>query len=187
MALAGRSSGKGSGRDAGGPVSSEVWVSDNRATNHITSNVRNVYDWIDIPSGKERVMIANGKAMRVIGLGSLNLIMHSKTDLGVKRTGVYVTQGIRFNLFSLDDAQSRQPITHDKDGVHLCDHLLIFPLDDIGSCLYATRLNPIPSTGTTAVPSVSGVPTPPPPTAQESTLSSFSPPLLLESPTPPLA
>ncbi|CAM9841553.1 unnamed protein product, partial [Laminaria digitata] len=56
-----------------GPEGSEVWVSDNRATNHITSDDRNVYDRIDVPPGKEYVLIGNGRGMRVKGVGSHNL------------------------------------------------------------------------------------------------------------------
>ncbi|CAN0279287.1 unnamed protein product, partial [Laminaria digitata] len=104
-----------------GPEGSEVGVSDNGATNHIISDARNVYDWIDVPPGKEYVLIGNGRGMRVRGVGSLNLKMHSKTGFNVKLTGVYVTEGIGFNLFSLHDAQARQTITVYKDGVHLFD------------------------------------------------------------------
>ncbi|CAN0289655.1 unnamed protein product, partial [Laminaria digitata] len=98
-----------------GPEGSEVWVSDNGAMNLITSDPRNVYDWIDVPPGEEYVLIGNGRRMRVRGVGSLNLKMHSKTDFNVKLTGVYVTEGIGFNLFSLHDAQSRQTLTLDRD------------------------------------------------------------------------
>ena len=38
--------------------------------------------------------------MRVMGVGSLNLTMHSTTDLNVKLTQVYVTERIR-STFSL--------------------------------------------------------------------------------------
>ncbi|CAN0594067.1 unnamed protein product, partial [Laminaria digitata] len=55
------------------PQGSEVWVSDNGATTHIPSDARNVYDWIDIPPGKEHVLIGTGRGMRVTGVGSLNL------------------------------------------------------------------------------------------------------------------
>ncbi|CAN0463970.1 unnamed protein product, partial [Laminaria digitata] len=103
------------------PEGSEVWVSDNGATNHITSDARNFYGWIDVPPGKEHALIGNGRGMRVKGVGSLHLKMQSKTDFNVKLTGVYVTEGIGFNLFSLHDAQARQTITLDKDGVHLFD------------------------------------------------------------------
>ena len=87
-------------------------------------------------------MIGDGKAMRVIGVGVLNLRMHLKTDLDVKLTGVYVTEGIRFNLFSLHQARARQTIILDKEGAHLFDRQLAFPRDEIESCLYATRLDP---------------------------------------------
>ena len=34
------------------------------------------YDWVEIPPGKERVLIGDGNAMRVTGAGSLNFKMH---------------------------------------------------------------------------------------------------------------
>ena len=37
--------------------------------------MRNVYDWVEIPPGKEHVVIESGKRMRVVGVGSLNLQM----------------------------------------------------------------------------------------------------------------
>ena len=154
--LAGQSHREDVGGRVVGPEGSEVWVSDNGATNHITSDARNVYDWIDVPPGKEYVLIGNGKGMKVKGVGSLNLKMHSKTDFNVKLTGVYVTEGIGFNLFSLHDAQARQTITLDKEGVHLFDHRLTFPRDSIGSSLHATRMAPTPTADLTAVPALSG-------------------------------
>ncbi|CAN0470993.1 unnamed protein product, partial [Laminaria digitata] len=45
---------------------------DNGATNHITNDARNVYNWVEIP-GKEKVLIGNGKGTRVIGVGSLKV------------------------------------------------------------------------------------------------------------------
>ena len=48
-----------------GPPGSELWVSDNGATNHVTSDPSNVYVWVEIPPGKEKVLIGSGKEMRV--------------------------------------------------------------------------------------------------------------------------
>ena len=165
LALASQNHDRVSGRDTEGPAGGELWVSDNGATNHITSDARNVYDWVEIPPEKRKVMIGDGKAMRVIGVSSLNLGMHSKTDFVVKLTGVYVTEGIGFNLFSLHQAQARQTIILDKEGAHLCDTQLTFSRDEIGPCLYATRLDPTPTAGLTAVPAFSGVHPPPPPSS----------------------
>ena len=133
-----------------GPAGSGVWVSDNWATNHITSSSRNMYDCVEIPRGKEQVLLGDGKAMRVLGVGSLNLKMHSKTDFNVKLSDVYVTEGIRFNLFLLHDAQARQSITLDKDRATSFDNHLSFPRDATGSNLCATRMNLTPTTGLTA-------------------------------------
>ena len=110
-----------------------------------------------MPPEKQKVMIGDGKAMRVIGVGSLNLKMHSKTDFDVQLTGVYVIEGIGVTLFSLHQPQARQTIILDKEGAHLFDRLLTFPRDEIGSRLYATRLNLTPTAGLTAVPSFPGV------------------------------
>ncbi|CAM9960663.1 unnamed protein product, partial [Laminaria digitata] len=66
------------------PSGIEIWVSDNEATNHITNVSRHLGDWVAIPAGKDKVLIGNRKGMRVIGVGSLNLRMHSKPDFNVK-------------------------------------------------------------------------------------------------------
>ena len=105
-----------------------------------------------------------------MGVGSLNLTMHSNAYFNVKLTKVYVTEWIGFNLLSLHDVQARQTITLDKDGAHLFDKRLTFPRDATGSSLYATRMDPTPTVGLTAVPVLSsdssvvpcGVKPPPP-------------------------
>ena len=92
----------------------------------------------------------------------------------MKLTGVYVTEGIGFNLFSLHQAQAREITILDNEGAHLFDKQLNFP--EIGSCLYATRLDPTPTAGLTALPASSGVHpplcllvfTPPPPPCSQS-------------------
>ena len=166
MALAGQGGVGGAESRSTGPSGSELWVSENGATNHVTSDPRNVYDWVEIPPGKEKVLIGRGKEMRVRGVGSLDLNMPAATDFNVKLIGVHVTGGIGFNTFSLHDAQSRQTITLDNDGVHLfhkqltfspCEkdvvrHLfnkqLTFPPSKAGSYLYATRFPPTPTSKT---------------------------------------
>ena len=130
-------------------------MSENGASNNITSDPTNVYDLEGIPPGKEKVLIGDGKEMREMGVGSFNLTMHSTTDFDVNLTLVYVTEGIGFNLFSLHDVQARQIITLDKEGVHLFDNRLTFPRDGTGSCLYVTRMHPTPTIGLTAVPALS--------------------------------
>ena len=80
--------------------------------------------------------------MRVKGVGSLDLKMHSKTDIKFKLTGVYVTDGIGFNLFSIHDAQAMQTITLDEEGVHQFIIRLPFPRNEIGSSSHATRMDP---------------------------------------------
>lgn len=51
-------------------------ASDNGAANHVTSDPRFVYDWVEIPPGKEKVLIGDGKEVKVIGLGSPNPTLH---------------------------------------------------------------------------------------------------------------
>ena len=46
LALASQTHDRVSSRDAEGPAGGEFWVSDNGATNHITSDACNVYDWV---------------------------------------------------------------------------------------------------------------------------------------------
>ena len=43
-----------------GPRGSELCVSDNGATNHITDDRHNKYGWVAIPPGKEKVLIGDG-------------------------------------------------------------------------------------------------------------------------------
>ena len=72
-----------------------------------------------------------------------------------------MTEGIGFNLVSLHQTQARQTIILDKEGAHLFDRQLALPRNEIESCLYATRLDPTPTSGLTAVPAFSGVQPPP--------------------------
>lgn len=80
MALASQSHGRDSGRGTEGPAGRDYWVFDNGATNRITRDARNVYAWVDIPPEKRKFMVDDGKAMRVIVVGRLNLRIHSKTS-----------------------------------------------------------------------------------------------------------
>ena len=74
--------------DVLGPTGSLVLVFPHRATNHTTSDPRNVYDRIDIPSGKEIGLVGNAKAITIKGIDSFSLKMHSKTDLNIILAGV---------------------------------------------------------------------------------------------------
>ena len=76
-----------------------MWVSDNGATNHVTSDPRFVYDSVEIPPGQDKVLIGDEKEMNVIGIRSLNLKLHSKTDFNEKLTIVDVTEDIQYKLF----------------------------------------------------------------------------------------
>lgn len=128
LALTGQSSGKGGGRDAGGPAGSKLPVSENAATNHITTV-------------GTLAMFTTGYALPPGRKGDNREWQGNASDWGrqcqpkdyVKVTGAYVTQGKGFNLFSLHGTQSRLTITLDKDGARLIDHRLTFPGDDIGS------------------------------------------------------
>ena len=140
-----------------------MWLSDDGATNHVTSDPWFVYDWVEIPPGKEKVSIGDEKEMNEIGIGSLNLKLHSKTGSNVTLLRVYVTEGIQYNMFSLHEAQGRRRIIMDEDSVHLCDNRLTFLRDSVGSRLYATRMDPTdpnPTAELTPVPAMSGVPSP---------------------------
>ena len=50
-----------------GPPGGELWVSDNGATDHITSDPTNVYDWVDIPPGKERYQLEAERRCGYVG------------------------------------------------------------------------------------------------------------------------
>lgn len=59
------------------------------ATNHITNDLRNVHDRVAISPGKERLMIDNGKEMRLTGVGSFNLKVHTNNNYNVNFTERY--------------------------------------------------------------------------------------------------
>ena len=124
-----------------GPAGSELRVSNNGVTNHSTGDSRNVYDWVEIPRGKYHGLIGSGKNMRVVGVGSHTLQTHGATDINMKLPDVHVTEGLGFIHFSVHDGQSRETITSDQFY-----NSLIFPRDETGCHLYATRLDPTPQT-----------------------------------------
>ena len=123
-----------------GPAGRELRVSDIAATNRITVDSRNVYDWVEIPRGKYYGLIGSGKDMRV-GVGSQHLQKRGTTDFNVKLLGVHVTEGLGFIHFSVHDGQSRETITSDE--FYNC---LTLPRDETGSYLYGTRLDLTPQT-----------------------------------------
>ena len=55
-----------------GPQGSGLWMSDNGAMNHVTSDTSNVHYWVQIPLGKEKVLIGSGKVMGARRVGSAN-------------------------------------------------------------------------------------------------------------------
>ena len=130
-----------------GPAGSGLRVSDNGVTNHTTGD-RNVYDWVEIPRGKDNGLIGCGKNMRVVGVGRHNLQTHGATDFNAKLPGVKVTEGVGFIHFFVHDGQSRETITSD-----LFYDCFTFPRDETGSYLHATRLDPTPQT-LAAVPTI---------------------------------
>ena len=123
------------------PAGSELRVSDNEVTIHITGDSRNVYDWVEIPRGIDHGLIGCGTNMRMVGVGSHNLQTHGATDFNVKLPGVHVPEGLGFIHFSIHDGHSRETIT--SDHLYNC---LTLPRDETGSHLYATRLDPTPQT-----------------------------------------
>ena len=166
MVLAGQLGVGGAESRRTGPPGIELWVSDSRGTNHVTTDPsNNVYGWVEIPPGEETVVIGSGKKMRLRGLRSINPNMHAATDVNVNLACVILTHGIGLNKFPAHNAQARQTTTLDKDGVHLLNKQLTFPRSEIGSYLYAARIDPTsnPKTAFTAVPVISGSGLSPPP------------------------
>ena len=64
------------------------------------------------------MLIEDDRAMRVLGVCSLDVKMHSKTDSNVKLREANVTDGIGFNLVPLHDVQGRQIVTVSTRMVH---------------------------------------------------------------------
>ena len=64
------------------------------------------------------MLIGDDRAVRVLGVCSLDVKMHSKTDCDVKLPEVNVTEGIGFNLVPLHDAEARHIVTLSTRMVH---------------------------------------------------------------------
>ncbi|CAN0426647.1 unnamed protein product, partial [Scytosiphon promiscuus] len=115
---------------------------DSGASDHMTGDSEHVFNREAPSKGKEWVMVGDGRAMKVLWVGSLNLNMHGNTDVGVHLPRVYVVDGLAVNLFSLHAIQVKHPVTLDSAGVHLFGGTITFPRGDTGSFLRATRLSP---------------------------------------------
>ena len=92
-----------------GPAGSQLQVSDNGVTNHITGDSRNVCDWVEFPRGKDHGLIGSGKNMRVVGVGSHSLQTHGATDFNVNLPGVHVTCLLYTSPSPRDGLLSRMP------------------------------------------------------------------------------
>ena len=55
MALAGQFGVGSAGKRIVEPPGSELWISDNGATNHITNDSQHIYDWVEIPPAKAKI------------------------------------------------------------------------------------------------------------------------------------
>ena len=64
------------------------------------------------------MLIGDGRAMRVLGVCSLDVKMNSKADFNVKLREVNVTEGIGSNLVQLHDVHGRQIVTVSTRMVH---------------------------------------------------------------------
>ncbi|CAN0320397.1 unnamed protein product, partial [Laminaria digitata] len=80
---------------------------DSGASDHMTGNAEHVFNR-EAPSKQQQwVMIGDGRAMKVLCVGSLNLELHGDTDVGVQLPRVYVVDGLAINLYSLHAVQAK--------------------------------------------------------------------------------
>ena len=68
-----------------------------------------------------------------------NYILHSIEDVVVTLNNVAHVPGLRLKLFSLHAVGKQQAVTIDPVGVHVMPGRLVFPRNDVGSQLPATR------------------------------------------------
>lgn len=87
---------------------------------------------------QEWVTIGDGRAMKVLCVGSLKL--HGDTGIRVHLPRVHVVDGLAINISSLDAVQVKHPITLDSAGVHLYGGNIAFPREDKSSFLRTARL-----------------------------------------------
>ena len=120
----------------------DVWMCDSGASDHMTRNAEHVLNRQAPSKQQQWVMIGDGRAMKVLRVGSLNLELHGDTDVGVQLPRVYVEDGLAINLLSLHTIQAKHPITLESKGVHIFGGEITFPCGDSGSFLRATRLSP---------------------------------------------
>ena len=122
-------------------------ITDNGVINMFTGDSRNLFNLKFAPFGRECAQIGNDDFLRVLCVGSLNLVFHMETPAGesdfhVQLPEVYVLNGLSFSLLSLHHAQCKQHIVLNNAGVHLFDGRRVFPRGVNGSSLSATRLPP---------------------------------------------
>ena len=119
----------------------------NESTNMFTGKSRNLFNQKPAHVGRECVQIGNGDFLRVLCVGSLNLVFHMNTPAGesdfhVNSSEVYVLDVLSFTLFSLYHAQRKQHIVLNNARVYLFDGRLGFLHGVNDSSLSATRLSP---------------------------------------------
>ncbi|CAM9485197.1 unnamed protein product, partial [Hapterophycus canaliculatus] len=94
----------------------ELWISDSGSTYHPTGDPRLMYDMRGISPEERRIAIGDGRALNVIGMGSLGLILHAKTEFPITVKNVILVERMHFNLFSLHCGQDTQTMILDREG-----------------------------------------------------------------------
>ncbi|CAM9930784.1 unnamed protein product, partial [Hapterophycus canaliculatus] len=94
----------------------ELWISDSGSTYHTTGDPRLMYDMRKITPEESRIAIGDGRAFSVIGMGSLDLILHAKREFPITLKNVISVERMHFNLFPLHCGQETPTIILDRDG-----------------------------------------------------------------------
>ena len=133
------------------PPGSELVLADSGASATYINGDTHLFDALrgeDIPLHQRFVQVGSGQLLRVVARGSLILEFHQwnasgeRHDVRVLLRDVSAVEGMNFNLLSLHALSSFMDITINALGVRLPPLGLLFPRNDSGSSLYATRLPP---------------------------------------------
>ena len=149
------------GRPVGVDQVNDVWIGDSGATTHMTRSAELMYDTKPPSPHRPRIILGDGSIRKVLFVGKLDLVFHSRTDHPVTLYDVSFVPDLGFSLFSFHVVQEKHEIILNKTGAHLLNGRLVFPRRRNGSFLRATRV--MPGTHASAINALATLQTPLPP------------------------
>ena len=115
-----------------------MWIGDSGATSRITRRADLMYDTRPPSPHRSTIILGDGSIKKVLFVGKLDLVFHSRTDYPVTLHDVLFVPDMGFNLFSFHLGQEKHEIILNKTGAHLPGGRLVFPRRCNGSSLHAT-------------------------------------------------